>query len=344
MLNDIKAELLRQPDSIVNILESFDFYKPRIQHNEIRCGLYEGSNPTAICIRLVNNDKLYVNDFSRNISKDIISYIITVRDSNFIAVLKAIKEELGIDDFESIGSKRSVFGGFYDRIRKQQSDLYVKVYNDSLLNDYIKVYNKRFIDDRIGLQAQDFFEIGYDSESQRITIPIRNAYGELIGIKSRANYEVTEDEPKYLYLVPCAMSTTLYGYCYNYPYLQNNTIYIFESEKAVMQAYSYGIRNCVALGGNSLSSTQSKLLMSLAPKQIIFMLDKGLEFESTERNYERLSAYTRMSDVQVLWWDWTLSDLPDKSSPTDYGKECFIDIIENQLRPLKEDNEDEEEI
>ena len=77
MLKDIKRELLSNPQAIVNILEAYDFYKPRIHNNrEIRCGINEGSNPTGIRIKLINNDNLFVTDYIRGISYDLINYII----------------------------------------------------------------------------------------------------------------------------------------------------------------------------------------------------------------------------------------------------------------------------
>lgn len=330
MLKDIKKELLANPQAIVNILEAYDFYNPRIHNNEIRCGLAEGHNPTAIRIKLINNDNLFVSDYSRGISYDLFNYIINVKNSEFIEVCRTVKAELGISDFYELNTKDSVFGGFYDRIKKRTDDLYVKTYPDDLLLQYKSAYNQRFLKDNIAYYSQDKFEIGYDVESQRITIPIRNEYGDLIGIKGRANWNVADDEPKYLYLVPCAMSRTLYGYCQNYQYLTDD-ILVFEAEKSVMQCYSYGIRNCVSLGSNSISPKQCKLLMEFAPKRIIFMLDKGLDPDITKRNSKVLSAYTRMFDTQIYWWDWTKSGLPDKASPSDYGIDILKNIINNEI-------------
>ena len=335
MFTEIKRSLLEAPDSIINILEEYGFYKPQLRYNEIRCGLYEGSNPTAICIRLKNNDKLYVKDFSRNFSADIINYIIKVKNVTFKEVLSSIKAELGVDNFYDIGSKRCAFGGFYDSIHRQSSELYAKTYPDSILNEYKNVYNLRFAKDNISLEAQDHFGIGYDIISQRITIPIYSPYGELRGVKGRANWDISEDECKYLYLVPCPMSSTLYGYSQNYQYLQDGTIYVFEAEKSPMQCYTFDVRNTVALGSNSLSDIQCKLLMSLQPKKIVFMLDKGLDLQNTFNNIDKLRKYTRMSDVQILYWDWHESDLPDKASPSDYGKQEFEKIVREQLHEAR---------
>lgn len=335
MFKQLKDELLSNPQSIINVLETYEFYKPKIHNNEIRFGLHENCNPTAIRIKLINNDNLYVKDFVRGLNCDLIQYIIKIRKVEFIDVLKSIKNELNIIDFNNFYSKKSVFGGFYDKIKNRNADFYSRIYNDEILNQYQNIYNTRFLKDNISFNAQDFFKIGYDVESQRITIPVFNSYGEIIGIKGRANWEVEENEVKYLYLIACAVSTTLYGYCHNYEYITNNDILIFEAEKSVLQCYSYGIRNCVAIGCNSLSPQQCKLIMKLNPKRIIFMLDKGLDIENTNINIEKIKSYMRMSDASILYWDWKLDDeFDNKASPSDLGKEKLLYVINNQLKAV----------
>ena len=339
MLKEIKQELLKNPQNIVSVLEIFDYANIHILNNEIRFAISEGHNSSAIRIKLENNEYLIVQDFARNIkndfgkSCDLISYIMKTRNVEYIEVINSIKNVLGISDFYEFHSQRCVFGGFYDRIKQNNPELAAKTRPENLLNDYLDVYSSRFASDNIDFGTQNKFQIGYDIDSQRITIPIRNQYGELIGVKGRASWETDEDEPKYLYIIPCPMSTTLFGYCQNYDFLnQADTIYIGESEKFVMQAYSYGYYNCVALGSNSLSTTQCKMLVELNPKNVVFMLDKTLSPQNTEINAKKLSLFTRMFDIQIKWWNWQKNDyLPDKASPTDYGKEIFEDITQNEI-------------
>lgn len=331
MLKNIKQQLIDNPEAIINVLEAYDFYKPHIMRDEIRCGLYEGSNTTAIRIKLKDNKNLFVTDYSRDVSLDLIQYIIKIKSVEYKDVIHTIKKELGVDDLYFSDTSRKVFGGFYDKIRKKQSDLYIQTYPESVLNNYCKVCNVRFLRDNISLETQKYFNIGYDVISQRITIPIYTPYGELCGVKGRANWEVSDEEPKYLYLIPCPMSSTLYGYSQNYQYLQNNDVFIVEAEKSVMQAHSYGLYNFVALGSHSLSPTQCKLIMSLQPKRIIFMLDKDLEISYTYTNIKQLQPFMKMSDVEVLYWKWNMSLLPDKASPTDYGNNELSSIIKNEL-------------
>lgn len=71
------------------------------------------------------------------------------------------------------------------------------------------------------------------------------------------------------------------------------------------------------------------------------MLDKGLNIDNTIRNIQLLQTYTRMNSVQILYWDWTMNTiLPDKASPSDYGKRILEDIMRTELVEFKEQSEE----
>lgn len=338
MIKDIKSELLSKPESIINILESYGFSKPIVRGSEIRFGYGEGHNPTAIRLKL--SESLWVSDYVRpECNGDLFEYIIKSRNETFVSVLKRIKDELGITEFSFVRKRTGIFGGFYSNIKIKKDEPDIKVYDNSILSDYVSVPSRRFLDDNINLDTHKAFDIRYDIASQRIIIPIRNAYGELIGVKGRANWDVGEDEPKYLYLVPCSMSATLFGYCQNYEFLSGTDVFIFEAEKSVMQCYSYGIRNVVALGGNSLSNTQCKLLLERNPSSVVFMLDVGLGFENIKKNAEKILSYSKMRDITIKYWDTSMTLLPDKASPSDYGKDTLLDIINTELEVYKHEEE-----
>ena len=73
MFRQLKHKLLQSPEIIVNILEFYGFSNPKIHSKEIRCGLYNGGNQSAIRICLTNNDNLFVTDYVRGVSYDLIN-------------------------------------------------------------------------------------------------------------------------------------------------------------------------------------------------------------------------------------------------------------------------------
>lgn len=341
ILEEIKKELINHPDKLKDVLEHFGYCNIVIRSKYMSFGRDERSSKKSIVINLENNNYLYVIDYARNIRKDIFAYIIEQRHVAFNDVLSEIKFVLGITDYYDFFDKQGIFGGFYEKIRKRKSNK-VNVYDESLLDSYVKCGNLRFLADNISLQAQQYFEIGYDIESQGITIPIRNQVGQLMGVKERFNYDVAIGDMKYFYSIPCAMSQTLYGYSQNYEFLVDNTIYIFEAEKSVMQCYSYGIRNCVALGSGSISAQQIKMLLELNPKKIVFMHDTGYKLEYIMRNIDMVKNYSRFLDIELGFWNYFGREYEDKVSPSDMGKEQMRNILANEITMIgDEDDEDE---
>ena len=342
MLKEIKKELLDNPEKLKELLEYFNFYNVHIHQSYISFGRAQDTSKKSIVVRLEKNDYLYVTDYARNISKDLFSYISEQRLVDFKDIIGVVRNILGVDDFGLFNESRGIFGGFYEKIRKR-SEYSVRTYDESVLDKYIPLANKRFINDNISIAAQQFFGVRYDVESQGIVIPIHNQIGELIGAKVRCNYEVQDGEMKYYYLIPCQASQTLYGYSQNYNYLTNNIIYIYEAEKSIMQCFSYGIRNCVALGSGSISRKQVRMLLELNPKKIIFMHDVGYDLENILRNINMVKNYSRFSEVELGYWDFFDRLYDNKVSASDLGKKELLRIMDTEIKMIGDD-EDEEEL
>ena len=341
MLKEIKKELLDNPEKLEELLEYFNFYNIHIHQSYISFGRAIDSSKKSIAIRLEKNDYLYVSDYARNINQDLFTYISEQRLVDFKDIISIVRKILKIDDFSIFREPQGIFGGFYEKIRKK-NEYTCRTYDESILNKYVALANMRFIRDNITIDAQQFFNIRYDVESQGIVIPIYNQVGELMGVKVRCNYDVQDGEMKYYYLIPCQMSQTLYGYSQNYNYLVNNVIYIFESEKSVMQCYSYGIRNCVALGSGSISRKQVQMLFELNPKKIIFMHDVGFDLENILRNINIVKSYSRFSEVELGYWDYFDRLYDDKVSASDLGKKELLRIMDTEIKMIGDDKDEEE--
>lgn len=345
VFEEVKEKLLEQPESIVNILETFDCHKVRINGREIRCARDEGSNPTAVVLRLTNNENLLIKDYELNTVLDLINYLIKIKNASFKDVMNAIKQELHLDSIYNYRKKTGLFGGLYDKINRSNDEISVTTYPEEILEQYGNMPNLLWLQDGISLSTQRKWGIGYDVLSQRITLPIRTSTGEVMAVKGRLNGEPEEFEPKYLYIVNGPMSQTLFGYSENYSSLYEGDIFVVESEKSVLKLDSWGYNNVVALGSNSLSTTQAKLLMSLNPKSVTFLLDKSLPLENTKRNADLLKTFCTMRQLKMRYWDWEDNlTLDDKSAPCDDTKEEFEYIINNEIEPIENLTEEEDEI
>lgn len=342
MLEEIKKQLLENPEKLKEVLEYFGYCNIVIRPTYMQFGRDEFSSKKSIVIKLEHNDWLYVHDYARNIQKDIFGYIIEQRKVSFSCVINVVKQVLGIDNFYKSYDHRGIFGGFYDRVRKKSNTVQINTYPAEVLNQFVQCPNGRFLRDHISIETQQFFDIRYDIESQSIVIPIYTQLGELMGAKARCNYEVEDGEMKYYYHIPCAASQTLYGYAHNYKYLEHNIVYVLEAEKSVMQCHSYGIRNCVALGSGTISKKQVKMLFELNPKQIIFLHDVGYKKEFIMRNIQMIQSYSRFSEVEIGYWDCFNKNYEDKVSPTDMGKARLMYILRNEIQMIGDDNNREE--
>jgi DNA primase len=337
VFEEIKEKLLEQPESIINILETFDCHRARINGREIRCAREENSNPTAVVIRLTQNENLFVKDYELNTVLDLINYLIKIKGASFKDVMNAIKQELHLDSIYNYKRKTGLFGGLYDKLSRSNGEISVTTYPEKILKQYGNTPCLLWLRDGISLSTQRKWSVGFDVVSQRVTLPIRTSTGEIMAIKGRLNGEPEDFEPKYLYIVNGPMSQTLFGYSENYSSLYEGDIIIVESEKSVLKLDSWGYNNVVALGSNSLSTTQAKLLVSLNPKRVTFMLDKSLPLENTKRNADLLKTFCTMRQIEIKFWDWTENiTLDDKSAPCDDTKDEFEYILNEEIKDEKE--------
>ena len=331
MLNKIKEQLIEQPEKLIELLERFDFEHINHRGSEIRFARsYSGG--ANISIRLKNNPYCCVSDWSRGVSTDIISYIIQEKSVEFRDVLQAAKKILNLSNDWRPQKKRSLFGGIYEGISCKNREIALKTYNESVLDKYEQIGNLRFLWDGISLETQKFFDIRFSVEDNAIILPLYNEVDDLIGAKARVNGEVEEGESKYYYPLPTQVSQTLYGYSKNYSYLYGNDVIVVESEKSVMQGYTFGARNIVAVGSSAVSEKQSKMLLQLQPTRIILAFDEGLAFEQVQRNADIIKSFCSMFEVEIWYWDSDQDlDINPKSSPTDMGRDKFEEIMQEQL-------------
>lgn len=328
-MEELKLYLKENPDKIQRILEYYNYHSITINDNEIRCAKVGGDNPSGCRIKL--NDNLSAADFTTSYNGDIIGLIKQHTDLSYKEIINTIKtitnkkvnghhkKEVGIfDDF------------FNDIYLPQQDDEDEIIYNPSILDQYSKYkWNMRFLNDGILPCSQVKFHIGYDGESNRITIPWVNESGELIGIIARIDNDIPTNF-KYLPLIPFPKHKYLYGLYQNKEYIkESKEVYILEAEKAVLQCDSFGVNNAVGLGGNTLSTVQVEKLLKLGVNKFIIALDEGLDIEIIKKNIKTIKSLSFMRDIKIgviLDKENKYMGKGSKVSPTDQGKEIFEKI------------------
>ena len=324
----MKEYLRNNPNEIEKILKYYGYHSINITDKEIRCAKKTSDNPSTVRIKL--NNKLSSCDFSTSYNGDLFSLIATHTGLKYGDVVKAVQTMIGKKINGTYENKEeSLFDGFFEEIYiPYETEEKEVIYDESILEKYNNGYKwfKRFADDGILPSSQVKFKIGYDEDSNRITIPHYNEYGELIGVMGR----IDSDEPtnyKYLPLIAFPKHKNLYGLYENKEYIkESKEVYIFEAEKSVMLGDSLGYRNFLALGGNSISTTQVEQLLKLGVNKIVICLDEGLDTEIIKKDIKTIKDSLFMRDCKVGFiLDKENKFLPkgSKASPIDLKGEIF---------------------
>ena len=174
------------------------------------CANTTGDNNGAIV--LYNNEYLMCINYTRQMVKtnrntDIVDLVCYTKDLTFPNGLQFICDEIGMSYYHDFGEDIPESFKILKMLDDMSSNANIekekplKPISDNVLSYYKSYRNDLFYKDNIDYSTQKEFEIGFDEESNRYTIPIRSELGDLVGIKGRYFYrEVPEGENKYIYL------------------------------------------------------------------------------------------------------------------------------------------------
>ena len=334
-LNDYLSE---NKDAIRDLLEGLgcENIKYNGAKNEFRCSREYGKNPTAVWVDV---SSLKYSCFSTSEYGSIYNFIMSKKNCSFPDSLRWVAKTLGLDKNIYDNSEIKVpFGGYYKQLIRSQiePETEMRVYNQSILDSYGRNPNLSFLKDGIALNVQEEFDLGYDIETDRITIPQWNFNGDLVGIMGRSNDPDIPYEFRWLPIIPCSRSYTLYGYHQNYRQIQQTqTCVITESEKGVMQLASMGFRNGLATCTKSISKVQEKYIKALRVDKIILAYDQGVSEEQLRYEAEKLVIDNPIYKNKVGYiFDGSgdILGLNTKMSPTDVGIKGYKELINNYAR------------
>ena len=238
----------------------------------------------------------------------------------------------------------------YDRISNislETKIVELKTYDGSFLKNLPHPRIEPWIKDGISQEIMDFYEICYDPKNCGIVIPHRDIDGRLIGIRERTLIKENADlygkyRPmklnKQMYNHP--LSFALYGLYQNQENIKRvKKAFVFESEKSVLQyATMFGQENniAVAICGSSFIQYQAWLLINMGVQEIIVGLDKQYqelnddEHKKLVRNLKGIhNKYGQFVTISYLFDKENL--LSYKASPTDEGKEKFLQLYKNRV-------------
>ena len=337
----LKQKILEE-GRISDILQELGCSHIRERNGMIQCCNPDGGdNPTAVCVYL--NENLTTLDYTRQLlsngqtrTTDIIDFVCWAQKINFFAALKWICSTCGYDYYEEHEELPDSLQILYmltkmnnENISEEDDNKPLKPISEKILNYYLPYGNYLFEKDGISLSTQKFFEIGYDPGSNRISIPIRDECGKLVGIKGRLFQEKIEEwQNKYLYLFNCNKSRILFGLYQNLDnIIKQGKVFVGESEKSVCQMYEMGYYG-VATGGSKISKYQINMLTRLGV-QIIFAYDKDIEKDQLDniasQFVDGVPVYAIIDGNDIL---------DEKQSPSDDASK-WLYLIKNNIYKLR---------
>lgn len=198
---------------------------------------------------------------------------------------------------------------------------------DEDLLDMYRHAPRPFLDVGFQLEVLRHFEVGVDLSHARITFPIRNLYGQLVGISGRT---LLDADPRYKiyreelvtrgryenwhipddYTIEDIKRATMWHAHIVYPFLieQEETLIITEGFKACMWVYQAGYPSVTALIGAYLSDLHANLIARSCQHVVLFLDNNEAGVLGT------LEAAIRLEKVGVRPW---IAKYPDERGQPD---------------------------
>jgi len=200
----------------------------------------------------------------------------------------------------------------------------------------------------ISKEVCDHMNIHYNPVSGGILIPHYDENNRMIGIRERTLVQENEVYGKYRpikiggKLANHPLSFNLYGLNKAKERIKEiGVAMVFESEKAVLQSIGYlGLKNNIAVGmcGSTLSNYQFHLLLDAGAKEICIGVDRDFnnlydeEYIKVLKKMEKMyQKYSPSCNISFMLDTKGLTGY--KHSPTDDGREIFLNLWENRLIP-----------
>ena len=334
----LKGYLCDKEDEIIKILDHIGIDIDTIKHhptqNYLSMCRKGGDNKNGLLIWL---DNLNYKMMTRNRSGNIFTLVMDETGCSFPKALENIAKWTGYDNDIKITLP---FEGFYKQAQRDafgNYDLNFTYYSELDLPP-ANALSQKFFRDGVSFQTQELFGVRLDLCDNSIAIPIYDYSGKLVGCKNRSNDPNCPMDCRFYASLPYPKTNVVYGYPNNYhSIISKNTVIIFESEKSVMQMYSFGSPIAVAIGGHCLSNTQVHYIKSLGARNIILAYDEGIDEDEIRFEAEKLKVDNHIMNNNVYYLfdrDHYYLNLGSKDSPSDHGRYVFEQMCKNSIIKL----------
>lgn len=221
----------------------------------------------------------------------------------------------------------------------------VQKYDKNILNEFEEKYCDKWINDGISIETMQKYNIKWCSRNASIIIPVFDIYKNLIGIRQRylRSYDVLNGKYKpytdlFQNTYKFSTSLNLYGLDINKTKIEKNKkCILLEGEKSVLQLDTMFDKNNIglALYGTNVSKQQKELILKMGVEEVVI----GLDFDYIDTKDKIFNVYrdrilkikktfNSYCKVSLLFDD---NNHKCKDSPTDNGKEYFLNLYKNRI-------------
>lgn len=337
----VKDHLYNNENDLIRVLENLECHhiNPNYGNGEIRCALPDGTTPNSVSVRRTPFLPCHIysrSGFDSYNIKDIFALVQFIRCCNFSDALSWLCDQIGIENDGIISCPGQL--AIVKDIRHEQQRIKINtlepiehIYLDkNILKKYKPIVVQDWIKEGISPEIQKKYGILNDVYNKRWLIPIYDENGNLVSLKGRTyapNWDIIGIQ-KYLYYSKIGVADILFGFNINKDLIaEKNEIILFESEKSVMAADTYGYGWSSSLGTNTVTVPLFKKILKVPCANTVIALDKDVTWKAALEEAHKLTKY---KNVWIIFDDKGV--LSGKESPTDKGKEIFEELYKQRIR------------
>lgn len=250
------------------------------------------------------------------------------------------------EDFSEDWQILNAYNKINEIIPSNSDILALPEYDLKIIQNYPQPRYWNWEQEGISKEVCDYMNIHFDPIGGNILIPHMDKNGRCIGIRQRTLIQGQEQFGKYK---PWKRGKQMFNHplafnLYTSPTFwsnigQSKIAIVFEAEKSVLQFLSYfGLKNDMscAICGHSLSKYQFNLLVRQGVNEIVIAFDKDYH-EYLDKDYENFinhlnNIYNKFgTNCNMSFIIDTKNYLDYKNSPTDRGKEIFLELFRNRI-------------
>lgn len=271
----IYAHLIQQ------ILAPFDVWSSGPGQFRSKCPIHRGDNPTAFHISIYGRWRCY----RCGAHGDMAALVMRMNRVPFLEARKLLEE------FPSLWVDISSLPTLPDWKDRHKSKSAYPVLKESAIAAYRGKCPVSLINRGFSASVLRLFEIGYDRESFRVVLPIRDVHGRLVGITYRLDFSIT-NEPKYRH-DNFDKRLHLYGF-HLVARKRVKRLFLVEGQLDAVRMHQLG-HAAAAVMGSSISAEQVALLVKYAAcDSIVLAFDNDEAGEAATRRAVKALAGTRL--------------------------------------------------